>query len=75
MKQPYRKGLFVRLDLPIYELKCSNCLCDFIFTLDELYYRNQGVNNEFLGRVLCPKCKRRNNVNRNDKFKPKKEED
>lgn len=74
MKQPYRKGLFVRLDLQIYEIKCKNCLTDFIFTLDELYYRNQGVTNPYLGRVLCPKCKYRNNVNREDKFKPRKEE-
>jgi len=75
MKQVYRKGLFVREDLQIYEIKCSNCLKTFIFTLDELHYRNQGVNNEFLGRVLCPLCGRRNNVNRKDRYKPRKEED
>lgn len=74
MKQVYRKGLFVREDLQIYELKCSNCLTTFIFTLDELYHRNQGITTPYLGRVLCPKCKCRNNVNREDKFKPRKEE-
>ena len=74
MKQVYRKGLFVREDLQIYEIKCNNCLTTFIFTLDELYYRNKGIINPYLGRVLCPKCKCRNNVNREDKFKPRKEE-
>lgn len=74
MKQVYRKGLFVREDLQIYELKCSNCLTTFIFTIDELYHRNKGVTTPYLGRVLCPKCNCRNNVNRNDKFKPRKEE-
>lgn len=74
MKQAYRKGLFVRVDLNPYELICKNCGCDFIFSLDECYYRNQGINNEYLGRVLCPNCGYRNNVNRKDKFKPRKEE-
>ena len=74
MKQVYRKGLFVREDLQIFEIKCKNCLTPFIFTLDELYYRNQGVTTPFLGRVSCHKCKCRNNVNREDKFKSTKEE-
>ena len=74
MKQVYRKGLFVREDLQIYEIKCGNCLTTFIFTLDELYHRNKGVTTPYLGRVLCPKCKCRNNVNREDKFKSRKEE-
>ena len=74
MKQIYRKGLFVRIDQNPYEVVCKNCGCDFVFTLDECYYRNKGINNEWLGRILCPKCGFRNNVNRTDKFKLKVEE-
>lgn len=72
MKQIYRKGLFVRTDLNPYELICKNCGCDFIFTLDECHYRNRGIHNDYLGRIICPKCGYKNVVNRNNKYKEKK---
>lgn len=73
MKQRYRKGLFVRQDLQIYELKCVNCGTDFIFTLDECYHRNKGVVNKYLGKVSCPCCKYSNAVHRENKYKDKGE--
>ena len=75
MKQVYRKGLFVRIDLNPYEIVCKYCNTDIVFTLDECNYRNKGIRNEYLGTILCPCCHRKNVVHREDKFKQRKEED
>lgn len=73
MKQVYRKGLFVRMDLKPFELNCVNCGCDFVFTADELNYRNTRAKSDFdiLGLVSCPKCKWKNKATKQDRYRPK----
>lgn len=73
MKQIYRKGLFVRTDLKPFEIVCVSCSCDFVFTMEELKYRNTRAKGELeiLGLVSCPKCGWKNSVRKQDKFKPK----
>lgn len=63
-----RDGLFIRKDLLLYEKTCK-CGCRFQFKMSELDHINKGVNNLYVGFIYCPKCGRRNAINRKDGYK------